>query len=119
MLRDAGPRFRCSSLVLFGSVAQSLVAEEAKRRHWLPSVFSTNERLCSGGCKASLLYVFGGSLGSCGMVLWRGGTGGAVLGTGHRLFWLALSGQPLLGMRGDGVLGGVLGELGELLRSQL
>lgn len=36
-------------------------------------------------------------------------------GRGHRLFWLALSGQPRRGTRGDGVLGGVLGELGELL----
>lgn len=52
--------------------------------------------------------------------MWRGGTGGAVKGTGsgHRLFWLALSWQARRGTRGDGVLGGVLGELGELLRSQ-
>lgn len=39
-------------------------------------------------------------------------------GRGQRLFWLALSGQLRLGMRGDGVLGGVFGELGELLKSQ-
>lgn len=39
-------------------------------------------------------------------------------GRGQRLFWLALSGQLRLGTRGDGVLGGVLGELGELLKSQ-
>lgn len=53
-------------------------------------------------------------------MLWRGGTGGAVMGTvsGHRLFWLALSGQLRLGTRGEGVLGGVFGELGELLKSQ-
>lgn len=39
-------------------------------------------------------------------------------GSGQRLFWLALSGQLRRGMRGDGVLGGVFGELGELLKSQ-
>lgn len=39
-------------------------------------------------------------------------------GSGHRLFWLALSGQPRRGTRGDGVLGGVPGELGELPKSQ-
>lgn len=94
------------------------VARRTQRRHWLPLVFSTNERPWSGGCSASLLYVFGGSLGSCGLEMWRGGTGGAVMGTGHRLIWLALSGQPRLGIRGDGVLGGVLGELGELPNSQ-
>ena len=94
------------------------MVKEIKQTHWLLSVFSTNERPCSGGCIASLLYVFGGSLGSCGLELWRGGTGGAVMGTGQRLFWLALSGQLRLGTRGDGVLGGVLGELGELPKSQ-
>lgn len=88
--------------------------------HWLLSLFSTNERPCSAGCSSSLLYVFGGSLGSCGLELWRGGTGGAVMGTGrgHRLFWLVLSGQLRRGTRGDGVLGGVLGELGESQWSQ-
>lgn len=92
----------------------------AEQTHWLPSVFSTNERLCSGACSSSLLYVFGGSLGCCELELWRGGTGGAVIGTGRgqRLFWLALRKQLRLGTRGDGVLGGVFGELGELLKSQ-
>ena len=90
--------------------------KQTTQTHWLLSVFSTNERPCSGGCSSSLLYVFGGSLGSCGLELWRGGTGGAVMGMGrgYRLFWLALSGQLRRGMRGDGVLGGVFGELGEL-----
>lgn len=66
------------------------------------------------------MYVFGGSLGSWGLELWRGGTGGAVMetGSGQRLFWLALSGQLRRGTRGEGVLGGVFGELGELLNSQ-
>lgn len=39
-------------------------------------------------------------------------------GRGQRLFWLALSWQLRRGTRGDGVLGGVLGELGELPKSQ-
>lgn len=57
-------------------------------------------------------------MGSCGLELWRGGTGGALIwmGKGQRLFWLAL--RIRLGMRGDGVLGGVFGELGELPKSQ-
>ena len=51
--------------------------------------------------------------------MWRGGTGGAVVGmdSGHRLFWLALRGQPRRGTRGEGVPGGVQGELGELEKS--
>lgn len=51
--------------------------------------------------------------------MWRGGTGGAALraDSWHRLFWLALRGHRRA-TRGDGVPGGVLGELGELPKSQ-
>lgn len=67
-------------------------------------------------------------MGSCGLLgTWRGGTGGGagLGGSGgsdrwHRLFWLELSVQPRRGTRGEGVAGGVLGELGDetLLNSQ-
>lgn len=42
----------------------AFVEDGSQQTHWLPSVFSTSERPCSGGCSSSLLYVFGGSLGS-------------------------------------------------------
>ena len=59
-------------------------------------------------------------MGSWGLLgTWRGGTGGAAppaVGSDrwHRLVWLALSGHPRRGTRGEGVPGGVQGELGEL-----
>ncbi|KAG9336738.1 hypothetical protein JZ751_003086 [Albula glossodonta] len=73
-----------------------------------------------GSVQCSKPGVFGGSFGSWGLELWRGGTGGAVAGVGswQRLFWLALRGQQRRGTLGDGVPGGVLGELGELPKSQ-